>query len=142
MMLFDVLSRDGREREAEALLDSVKALSDSSWTARLDHGEPGAWRETLLRHYSGLVSRDQIFDWLEDYKTFDRSVLRHVGLPLTGLQCEASFYDAILQEGTGDPSTRAERYRESLERALSSKHSSYYEYHMARYLLSTMTSAR
>jgi hypothetical protein len=142
MMLFDVLSKKGREREAEALLDSVKALSDSSWTARLDHGEPGAWRETLLRHYSGLVSRDQIFDWLEDYKTFDRSVLRHVGLPLTGLQCEASFYDAILQEGTGDPSTRAERYRESLERALSSKHSSYYEYHMARYLLSKMTSAR
>ena len=142
MMLFNVLSRNGREREARALLDSVKLRTESTWSAGLQRGEAAAWRETLLRYYSGLVSRDQISDWLQDSEAFRESVLRHLGLPLAGLRCETAFYDAILQQATGNQSTRAERYREALQEALATKHTSYYEYQMARYLLSRMTAAR
>jgi tetratricopeptide (TPR) repeat protein len=139
MMLYWRLRCAGNDRQAQQLLEErwtniTESLKDSSWEQRASQEGATVWREKLIGYYLGKVSRDEIFGPLLDEKKFEASLFRSSGEPLSGLRCEAHFYDALLQGVTGKPQDRDPRQLNQLKKAIASEHVLYYEYQMARYL--------
>jgi hypothetical protein len=142
MLSYWALRKEGRDREAANLLErrwgeiqGEGARPDYSWEKRLASGDIGVWREMLVGYYLGEVDKAKIFGSLTDAATFSRSDLAKLELPLSGMRCEAYFYDALLQSVTGEPGTRLGRYEASLLKVLDSGHRGFFEYQMAAYLL-------
>jgi tetratricopeptide (TPR) repeat protein len=140
LMLYWYLARQGKVDQAKSYLDERwRDINPGSWPARLAHGDPQVWRERLIGYYLGRVKRDDLFEPLGSRESFESSGLGRIGvsgLTFDGMRCEAYFYDALLQDVTGDSATRSMRYAQTLGRALEVGHADMYEYLMARYLLS------
>ena len=138
LMIYWHLARQGKVDQAKAYLnDRWKRVDRSSWPERLNQGDPEVWRERLVGYYLGLVSRDEIFDPLKNEEAFKASGLSNIGvygLSLGGMRAEAHFYDALLQEVTGERATRATRFRQALGDVLEVGQGDEYEYAMAQYL--------
>jgi hypothetical protein len=135
MMLSTRMTGKG-QKEAREVIESHWARARShTWQARLREEDETVWREMLIGYYVGKVRREEIFDYLEDEKRFAASELRHVPMPRVGMLCEAYFYDALLAEASGNLG----RMRASLEKVLSTNLPEYFEYAMAKFLLSQQT---
>lgn len=138
MVLYWYLARQGKLDQAKAYLDERwRDIDPASWPARLARGDPQVWREQLIGYYLGQVSRDDIFAPLRSRAAFDSSALSHIGvygLTFDGMRCEAAFYDALLQNVTGDPASRSARFAQALGQVLEVGRGNMYEYLMARYL--------
>ena len=132
MMLYSFLG--GRAKaEAKLLLDRRWAKIDpGTWEDRLQGGDPRAWREMLIGFYLGEVSRSKIFGELSSETRFNNSNFRYIPISRQGLLCEANYYDAMLWQAKG----RDEDMRASLKRVIETNYVAYYEYKMAKYLLS------
>lgn len=136
MMLYWSLCGEGKDKEAkELLIERWKTINPLTWGERMEYGDQNVWREMLMGYYVGKVDSNDIFGTLQDRETFERSPLRRIGFSFSGIRCEAHFYNALLQGVSGDPETRRERQIEQLKMALDTQHFSYYEYHMANYLI-------
>jgi len=57
-----------------------------------------------------------------------------LGMPARGIQCEAAFYTALYLAASRACDTRREEVAQALSRAIDTRFTSYYEYHMARIL--------
>jgi hypothetical protein len=140
LMLYWYLARNKQINQAKAYLEERwRGINPASWPARLAQGDPQVWRERLIGYYMGQVRRDDIFAPLRSQEAFKSSGLSQIdmlGLTYDAMRCEAFFYDALLQEVTGDPATRSTRYAQALTRVLEVGHGDQYEYLMARYLRS------
>jgi hypothetical protein len=138
LMLYWYLARQGKLGQAKAYLDERwRSIDPASWPARLMRGDPQVWREQLIGYYLGRVKPDDILGPLYSREAFETSELNRIGvsgLSYEGMRCEAYFYDALLQDVTGEPATRAARYAQALERVLEVGHGNMYEYAMAQYL--------
>ena len=135
LMLYWYLMRQKKDFQAKAYLEEHwRDINPASWRDRLANGDPQVWREQLIGYYLGYVSRNNIFAPLASREAFESSGLNRVGEFYYSMRCEAYFYDALLQEVTGEPESRAGRYAEALGRALEVGHGEVYEYQMARYL--------
>jgi lipoprotein NlpI len=94
------------------------------------------WRERLIGYYLGNVTREEILAPLRSREAFEASGLNRIGQNYDDIRCEAYFYDALLQEITGEPATRSARFTQAIQRVLEVGHGDIYEYLMARYLRS------
>lgn len=131
MILYATMA-DQAKANAERVLERIWHDTDpQTWDARLRAGDPGVWREMLIGYYMDEVDRQRIFSDLVNPAAFEASSLSGVGLPYTGMQCEAHFYDAMLAWSRNEP----DRMRTSLRQVISSNHRSYLEYGMAAFLL-------
>lgn len=136
MMLYWTYSIEGRNKEAYMLLEKRwKTIEKSGWTERLINGDIKVIPEMLIGYYLDRVGKHEIFGPLENRKAFEQSIFGEAGLPLFGLRCEAYFYDALLQNVSGNHDDRQRRLQLLLEKVVETKRYSYYEYHMARYLI-------
>jgi hypothetical protein len=137
LMLFWRLKLQGRTEEAGKLLHQRWMQIDSgSWKERLVEGDTEVWREMVIGYFIGEVSRQQLFGSVADPGAFAASPLSLLGMSYTELRGEAYFYDALLQDVSGEPATRRDRSRRCLEEVLKLRGAAVYEYHLARYLLS------
>ncbi len=141
LMLYWHLSKQGKPDQARAYLEERwQNIDASSWPARLQQGDAAAWREQLIAYFLGELPQEKLFAPLLSRQSFDKSALRHLGvygLNYQGLSSEAYFYDALLQQVSGDPSTQQSRYEAGLQKTLKLSNAVLYEYLMASYLLKT-----
>ena len=136
MMLYWMLRRNGNEAAAQQYIDERwMSIHPSEWGERVEQGDIAVWREMLIGRYEQYNQID-VLSTLSDKSTYESSVLSQLGTSYEGLYCEGYFYDALFQSVNGNPTTRRERFRNSLMKALSTNHFSYIEYHMAKYLMS------
>jgi hypothetical protein len=133
------LMLNGKSDQAQSYLDERWTdIDPNTWDDRLRHADVHVWREKLIGYYLGKVDRGQIFNHLESRKTFENSEYRALGsygLSFEGMRAEANFYDALLQNVSGDEDTRQERYRQALQRTLDQGRPDMLEYQMANVLL-------
>jgi len=142
LMLAWVLRADGRHEDADQFLDERwKEINPGTWPVRLEQGDRGVWRERLIGYAAGHVDREDVVGPLKGTKEFARSDLSKLGFSLDEIRCEGFFYDALVQAETGDPKTAHARFVDSLKRAANAGVFSFYELHMARYLLKGESSA-
>ena len=123
----NVLTRRWSEISQGRSLPEVQRL----WKARLGCGDTMVRREMLIGYYLDKLTEAEIFEDIEDEERYAASSLRELPFPRQGLLCETYFYDALLARARDDKN----RMRERLERVVSTKHMSYLEYHLAKYLL-------
>jgi lipoprotein NlpI len=137
LMLYWHLGRRGKVDVAKAYLDERwRGIDKDSWGARLEQGDQEVWRERLIGYYLGNVTREEILAPLRSREAFEASGLNRIGQNYDDIRCEAYFYDALLQEITGEPATRSARFTQAIQRVLEVGHGDIYEYLMARYLRS------
>jgi conflict system STAND superfamily ATPase len=138
LMLFWRLALEGRGNEARGLINERwKQIDTASWYERLAQGDVEVWREMLVGYYAGQVRGEQILSPVKDTSSLQASPLSSIGgMSFAELRGEAYFYDALLQEVSGDSATRRARSRRALEEVVRLRRVALYEYHMARYLLS------
>jgi hypothetical protein len=140
MMLYWALCKQGREADAKELLaERWPEIKPSDWTERLEQGDKSVRGEMLLAYYAGKIGREEVFGPLEDRKVFEKSNLTKIGETFLGFQCDY-FYDALLQEVSGNPDDRPKRAIKSLEKVVAVQQPTYFEYHMARYLVGKLRS--
>ena len=139
LILYWHLSKQGKLDQARAYLNERwKSIDRLTWPKRLKQGDTSAWRERLIAYYLGELSQGELMAPLEDKKTFEKSALSALGaygLSFQGLRAEANFYDALLQQITGDLATRKSRYIDGLRKTMDLSNAAFYEYLMASYLL-------
>ena len=142
MMLYWALCKHHRENEAkDLLLERWQMIKSSEWSVRLEQGDKEVWSEMLIGYYASKITREEIFGPLEDRKTFERSKLTTIGRTFLELYCDY-FYDALLQEVSGNSADRQKRVLESLEKVATAQQPTYLEYHMARYLINQLQSQK
>jgi hypothetical protein len=120
--------------------DSAKAVIDKrwarakpeTWKQRSLLGDKTVWREMLMGYYRGEIRAENIFPVLEDEAKFAQSDLRHLPLFRTSMLCEAYFYKALLARDKGNHGLE----QESLSKAVATEARGYFEYYMAKFLLS------
>ena len=135
MMLYTHIMEQGRISDAKIYLNERwREINPLSWDGRLRQNDANVWREMWIGYYNGTVDRQDIFGPLQDLESFHNHPFSKLGMPYSGLLCEAYFYEALLQGVTGPEMTRNRRRLENLNKALETNYYSYYEYHMARYL--------
>jgi hypothetical protein len=136
LMLYWHLGRRGKVDLAKAYLEERwRGIYKDSWPMRLAQGDTQVWRERLIGYYLGNVTREEILVPLRSREAFEASGLSRIGSSYDEIRCEAYFYDALLQQLTGDPATRSARFVKSLQEVLETRAGHYYEYLMARYYL-------
>ncbi|MCD6160925.1 MAG: ATP-binding protein [candidate division Zixibacteria bacterium] len=136
MMLYWTYNIERRINEANELLEKRwKSIDQSSWTERLVNGDIKVISEMMIGYYLGKVEAGMIFNPLENKEAFEQSIFGQAGLPFYGLRCEFYFYDALLQDISGNPDDCRKRQLMRLEKVLETEHYAYYEYHMARFLI-------
>jgi hypothetical protein len=130
------LQREGRANHARALLDERWSRIDpSTWRERVNQGDVEVWREMLVGYFLGKVKWGDLSGPLADAAAFEKSPFSLLGMTLPSIRVEAHFYNALLQDVSGDSATRRARHRRELEQAAKHPQLHVYEYHMARYLL-------
>ena len=129
----------GATDETRALLAKRwGAIDPKTWDARLARGDVSAWRERLIGYFLGKLGREELFRDLpenEDQAAFDRGSLARLGEGYRSLLSEAYFYEALRQASDGEAATRLERCLPALQRVVTIKQRSTWEFNMARYLL-------
>jgi hypothetical protein len=136
LMFYWYLARNGKIDQAKGYLDERwRGIDPASWPARLADGDRQVWSERLIGYFLGNVKPNEIFAPLRSREAFESSGLSRIG-SYDDIRCEAYFYDALLQEVTGESATRSTRYAQALGRVLEVGHGDQYEYLMARYLRS------
>jgi hypothetical protein len=148
MLLYWTRCREGKQQEANRELaarwDDIKRANArwrrliekgnvDAWRERLQQGDLCAWREMLIGYYVGALRREDMYAPFATRESFQQSALSRLSIPLCGFRCELYFYDALLQETKGSPPGLV---RDLLKKAIDDGKPSYYEYDMARYLLS------
>ena len=130
--------RDGAREEQ---LQQLTHVADPARLAERFAGlarDAAAWREQLIAYFLGELAHKELLAPLQDQQAFNKSDLHYLGvygLNYQGLRSEAYFYDALLQQVSGDPSTRQSRHESGLKKTLEISNAALYEYLMASYLL-------
>ena len=133
MLQFWSLSMRNDPAYARRVIDARWAQIDTStWRERAQSGDRGVWRETLIGMYARAIARETVLGMLDNSARPSGAPYTLLGHPPRGLRCEVYFYDALLQDVTGEAGTRHARAVASFDRAIASDYRLYYEYHMAR----------
>jgi hypothetical protein len=129
--------RGGEVRAEELLTQRWAELRPRMRSAgrRLTLGDSNVWNAMLVGYFVGEVPLEQILGPLRSEERLAGSALGGIEVPLTALRCEAYFYDALLQQVTGEPATRRDRHEAALKNALSTGYAAYVEYFWAAILL-------
>jgi hypothetical protein len=110
-----------------------------SWKPRLtaERGDYLAvWQEMLIGYFLGKLSQQQVTaDLLETSRNFETSPFGRSAESYQGFLTEWYFYDALLQSVTGDRTSRVDRFRSGLEKAINMKQLALNEYSFAKSLL-------
>jgi len=132
MMQYWSFSARGDTKGAQLLIaDRWAQIDSTSWRDRLNAGDEAVWRETLIGMYAGAIPVAAVEAIAAHQET---SPYRWLGMPARGIQCEAAFYTALYLAASAPADTRREEVAQALSRAIDTRFTSYYEYHMARIL--------
>jgi hypothetical protein len=125
----------------ELIEDRWRTIDSRSWPARLAAGDFDVWREMFIGYFADKVKREDMLALIQDEKVFEDSAMGDLGQTRTEFLAEFHFYDALKQSVSGEPATRNERLRQSLQKSVDSKAVQTWEYHMANYLLTQLHQA-
>lgn len=132
------LYKDGRKDEADRILNErYERIQSETWNQRLAEGDPAPWREMLVAYFLNQPNAQHILGEVDTPEAFAKSPLRGSGLAFEALRTEGYFYAALREQVTGPENTREQRFTQRLRLVEATRFRSYYEYHMARYLLET-----
>jgi hypothetical protein len=133
-LIFAMMPNPDEQVHAAALelLVRLDAEGDSqTWPHRLAVGDVTAWREMLVAHCLGKLSKDELLASVENDEAFARSPLRYLDIPRRALATEAYFYVALRQHNDGE----REASKANLQRVVKLGYVRYLEFHLAKQLL-------
>jgi hypothetical protein len=135
LWLYYDLVKNGQHNRAKTMLKTRWQKIDTTvWESRMENGDDTVLREMLIGYYLGAVDEKLIFEPLKNKQSFDNHLFSKTG-PYQGIRCEALLYKALFCATQGDQ----QGYKEFLQKTLSTKYSIYYEYQIAKYLLSEIS---